>query len=151
MPDTAPEAAYPSYFAVAPDSDGSAGEYASVGGDNKWSWGPKQTLVDSTYFGGDGAMNRFPTLVDVDVDVSGHFAGLTTAEGAISDDTAQNTLFASVGLADPYVWVKLLFGGSSGHGPSVKCLVDNFKLSGAIAGVIEFSCSIKGSGLPVYA
>ena len=147
MADTAPQAAYPVDIEIAPDSSGSAGSYAPLGGDNKADFGPKQTLVDSTYFGGDGSVNRTGTLFDVDITVSGHFAG-STSGSTWSDDSAQNTLLASQFAADRYVWVKMLWSGSSGHGFTVKALVESAKVTTAVAGVIEFTATIKGSAKP---
>lgn len=145
---TLPIAGFPLQVNIAPDSAGSPGTYTQLNGLNKAEFGPKQTLVDSTYFTGTGAVNRFPTLVDADVSLSGQFSP-GAASNVISADTAQETLFISVGLADAYVWIQMFWTGST-HGFSIKSIVESFKISAAVAGVVEMSFSCKAVAKPAY-
>ena len=145
-----PVAAFPIAVKVAPDSAGSAGSYAVVAGTNKADFGAKNTLVDATYFGGPGAMARFATLTDTDITISGQYTAPGTS-GNPSSDTAQNTVMLSciATTADRFIWVQFFWDGST-HGPSLKCVADGFKISAAVAGVLEYSFTIKGSGAVTY-
>lgn len=143
-----PQAAYPLKVSIAPDSSGSPGSYAQLNGLNKAKFGTKQTLIDSTYFTGTGAKGEFPTLRDADCQLSGHLSP-GAGSGIISADTAQETLFLSVGAADAYVWVQFFWTGSS-HGFSLQMIVESFDFDAAVADVIPYSCSLKANSLPVY-
>jgi hypothetical protein len=146
-----PTAAFPIVVEVAPDSAGSAGTYTAVGGTNNADFGMKNTLVDATYFGGNGAINRFATLMDTDISISGHY-GAPGSSGNPSSDTAQNTVMLACmsSSSDRFIWCKFLWDGSA-HGPSVKAIPDSFKITGKVADVLTYSFTIKGSGLPVFA
>jgi len=144
----APLAAYPLVANVAPDVAGAPGTYVPINGLNKSDFGPKATLVDATYFGTTGAMNRVATLVDADLSMSGQFAP-GAAANAIASDAGQNTLFTAYSSADPYVWVQVFWTGST-HGFSIKCIVESFKITDAVAGVFEWTASLKAVAKPAF-
>lgn len=144
----APASSYPLVVNIAPDSSGSPGSYVPVNGLNKVDFGPKNTLVDSTYFGTTGATSRFATLVDADITLSGHFIP-GAAANVVSADTGQENAFISIGLADRYIWVQWFWTGVT-HGFSLQAIVESAKVSGSVAGVFEFSFTIKANTKPVY-
>lgn len=143
-----PSAAYLDLVSVAPDSSGSAGIYAQLNGLNSFDFDDKEDTVDSTYFAGAGAHAKFATLADSSWTLQGHFIP-GTGPTVFSADPAQNSLIAACqpGTADRYVWIQSLFGGTGTHGPAVKALVKSFKITGKVAGVLEFNCSLEGSGV----
>ncbi len=141
-------AAYPLLVNIAPDASGAPGSYVAVNGLNKVDFGPKNVLIDATYFGTPGAVNRFATLVDADITLSGQFFP-GAAANVISSDAGQENAFISIGLADRYIWVQWLWTGVT-HGFSLQAIVESAKVSGSVAGVFEFSFSIKACSKPVY-
>jgi hypothetical protein len=147
----APSPSYIVVVQIAPDVAGAPGAYVSLGNATKGSFAPKQDLVDKTYLGGNGARDKLPTIRDGQIQLSGQFPGGGVATpGVVSSDTAQNTLFASLLAGDPYVWIKILWDGTT-HGPSLQTILSGFKLEAAVAGAVDFSCSAEFNSAPVYA
>jgi hypothetical protein len=143
-----PAAAFPVVINAAPDSGGAAGTYQIVGGVTKGSYAPKEDLVDKTYFGSNGARDKFPTIRDGQIQLSGQFP--LPAGAVTSSDPGQAVLMSAQGLADQYVWIKIYWDGTT-HGPVVRGLVADFKVDFNVAGALEWSATIDFSGsLPVY-
>ncbi len=143
-----PAPAFPVVINVAPDNSGVAGAYAVLGGATKSSFAPKADLVDKTYFGSNGARDKFQTIRDGQIQLSGQFP---LPGGAVtSSDPGQANLFASLQLANPYVWVKIFWDGTT-HGPVIRGLVADFKIEAAVAGAIDFSATVDFvTALPTY-
>jgi hypothetical protein len=143
-----PLPAFPVVIQIAPDVTGAPGTYVPLGGTTKCSFAPKADLVDKTYFGSTGARDKFQTIRDGQIQLSGQFPG--GGAGVVSSDAAQQTLLGSLLAANPKVWVKILWDGTT-HGPSVQGIVPDCKLEASVAGAIDFSATVDFTALPTYA
>jgi hypothetical protein len=144
-------AAYLGKVQLAPDSAGSAGTYATIGGASpgaatggvtKADLSTKVDLVDTTPLGGVGAHQRYATLVDATVTIS---APLNTADAAQS-----NLIQAYAGTArGVQVWIKFFVNATNTWTGAY--LLSDLKIGADAAGVPTLDVTLVGNGLQVFA
>lgn len=125
-------AAYLTKLQIAPDSAGSAGSYATLGGNPKADFKFKLDTKDTTPLGGTGDHTLLATLKSFTV------SGSTFYDHA---DTATATIEAG---SRTQVWAKFFTNATNFY--SGPCLVTDLSFSDSADGVVELSFTLTSTG-----
>jgi len=131
---TTPTAAYPRKVQIAPDSAGSAGTYADLGGQMKADLSDKMGLIDVTQLASSGQVSRLATLSDSSLKLDVLYDSADTAQGSLRSGKSGRT----------QVWVKFFLTATTGL--VVPMYVESFDYSLAPNDANKVSVSLSQSG-----